>query len=180
MLNKGSNPVRGILAKTRDLQGQPASRAANFPQSAPNRPTKHLQTVLLIGALALAFLLIPDTATGANPTRTVCKREASAAKPSTVHAWRNAYRKCQKRKLRHAWALVARCESGNRWAYNGASGFDGGLQFNPKTWAAYRRGISHKRFAWQATPHNQRRVAERVKKSQGLGAWPHCGKYYRG
>ena len=56
------------------------------------------------------------------------------------------------------WARLAECESGGDWDYNGADVFDGGLQFHPGTWSAYRpRG--HPRYAWQATPLQQIAVA---------------------
>lgn len=73
------------------------------------------------------------------------------------------------------WDRLAECESGGRWAYNGSSGFDGGLQFHPQTWSAYRlRG--YPRFAWQAPRWKQICVALRVLWDQGWGAWPACSR----
>lgn len=73
------------------------------------------------------------------------------------------------------WASLAHCESTGRWAYNGPSGFDGGLQFHPRTWTAFRpEGLPA--YAHQATPAQQIQVAERVLDAQGWGAWPSCSR----
>lgn len=75
------------------------------------------------------------------------------------------------------WQGVANCESGGNWAINTGNGYYGGLQFNLQTWRAYGgTGYPHQNSASQ-----QATIAERVRLgSQGLGAWPHCGRYYRG
>jgi len=82
----------------------------------------------------------------------------------------------ERAKLVRRWSGVAQCESGGNWSINTGNGYYGGLQFNLGTWAAYG-GSSRPDLqpAWyQAT------IAERVRAgSQGLGAWPHCGAYYR-
>jgi resuscitation-promoting factor RpfE len=70
------------------------------------------------------------------------------------------------------WDAVAACESGGNWAINTGNGYYGGLQFNMGTWRA--NGGS-------GSPHNasrseQIRVAENVLHSQGIGAWPVCGR----
>ena len=70
------------------------------------------------------------------------------------------------------WDAVAACESGGNWAINTGNGYYGGLQFNMGTWHA--NGGS-------GSPHNasreeQIRVAENVLQSQGIGAWPSCGR----
>jgi Transglycosylase-like domain len=71
------------------------------------------------------------------------------------------------------WSALAECESGGDWAYNGGSGFDGGLQFHPGTWSAYAPpGFPSE--AWAASPAQQIAVAEAVLNSQGWGAWPAC------
>lgn len=78
-------------------------------------------------------------------------------------------------RLVERWSGVARCESGGNWAINTGNGYYGGLQFNLGTWRAYGGpGMPHQQPAWmQAT------IADRVRVgSQGLGAWPHCGRYY--
>ena len=70
------------------------------------------------------------------------------------------------------WDAVAACESGCNWAINTGNGYYGGLQFSLGTWRA--NGGS-------GSPHNasrseQIRVAENVLHSQGVGAWPSCGR----
>jgi resuscitation-promoting factor RpfE len=70
------------------------------------------------------------------------------------------------------WDAVAACESGGNWAINTGNGYYGGLQFTMGTW--HSNGGS-------GSPHNasrseQIRVAENVLQSQGIGAWPVCGR----
>ncbi len=70
------------------------------------------------------------------------------------------------------WDAVAACESGGNWSINTGNGYSGGLQFTQGTWRA--NGGS-------GSPHNasreeQIRVAENVLRSQGIGAWPVCGR----
>jgi resuscitation-promoting factor RpfE len=70
------------------------------------------------------------------------------------------------------WDAVASCESGGNWSTNTGNGYYGGLQFTMSTWRA--NGGS-------GSPHNasreeQIRVANNVMSSQGIGAWPVCGR----
>ncbi|MEU0546145.1 transglycosylase family protein [Nocardia sp. NPDC005978] len=75
----------------------------------------------------------------------------------------------------HDWDGVAQCESGGNWGINTGNGYYGGLQFSPGTWAANGgTGMAH-----QASKDEQIRVAENVLASQGVGAWPHCGRFLR-
>ena len=86
-----------------------------------------------------------------------------------------AVQRQQQANLVSNWQGVANCESGGNWAINTGNGYYGGLQFNLGTWRAYGGpGMPHEQSAFtQAT------IAERVRTgSQGLGAWPHCGRYY--
>jgi nucleoid-associated protein YgaU len=71
------------------------------------------------------------------------------------------------------WDAVARCESGGNWAINTGNGFYGGLQFTLSTWRAHG-GVGNPAHA---TREQQIAVAERVLKTQGIGAWPVCGKH---
>lgn len=73
------------------------------------------------------------------------------------------------------WASLAQCESTGRWDYNGSSGYDGGLQFSPRTWSAFKSDY-HPDYAHQASPQEQIEVAERVLDAQGWGAWPACSR----
>lgn len=72
------------------------------------------------------------------------------------------------------WDKVARCESGGNWHINTGNGYYGGLQFSRSTWNAYRLSGYPSR-ADLASKAQQIRVAERVLRSQGPGAWPVCG-----
>jgi hypothetical protein len=71
------------------------------------------------------------------------------------------------------WDAVAQCESGGNWAINTGNGYYGGLQFTLSTWHANGgSGMPN-----QASRDTQIAVAERVLASQGIGAWPVCGKH---
>jgi LysM repeat protein len=68
------------------------------------------------------------------------------------------------------WDRLAQCESGGNWGINTGNGYSGGLQFNAGTWRANGGSGS----AHNASRAEQIRVAERVRASQGWGAWPAC------
>ena len=68
------------------------------------------------------------------------------------------------------WDRLAQCESGGNWNTNTGNGYAGGLQFSQGTWAANGGSGS----AHNASRGEQIRVAERVRASQGWGAWPAC------
>jgi hypothetical protein len=70
------------------------------------------------------------------------------------------------------WDAIAQCESGGNWATSTGNGFYGGLQFTMSTWRA-NGGAGN---PVSATREQQIAVAERVLRSQGIGAWPACGK----
>lgn len=70
------------------------------------------------------------------------------------------------------WDAIAKCESGGNWAINTGNGYYGGLQFSQATWKSNGgTGMPH-----QASRDEQIRVAENVLRTQGIGAWPSCGK----
>jgi hypothetical protein len=71
------------------------------------------------------------------------------------------------------WDAIAQCESGGNWSTNTGNGFYGGLQFKQATWSA-NGGVGSPAAA---SREQQIRVAERVLATQGLGAWPSCGKH---
>src|SRR3954452_23510032 len=73
------------------------------------------------------------------------------------------------------WTRLAKCESGGRWHINTHNGYYGGLQISGGTWRAY----GGKRLAsmpHKATRGEQVRVARRIQKRQGWGAWPTCSR----
>ena len=68
------------------------------------------------------------------------------------------------------WDKLAQCESGGNWSINTGNGYYGGLQFSLSTWRAFGgSGMPHKKSRAE-----QIRIAKKVKKSQGWGAWPSC------
>lgn len=71
-----------------------------------------------------------------------------------------------------SWDRLAQCESSGKWNINSGNGYSGGLQFSPRTWAAFGgEGRAH-----QASREQQIAVAERVLAQQGWGAWPACSR----
>jgi LysM repeat protein len=68
------------------------------------------------------------------------------------------------------WDRLAQCESGGNWGINTGNGYSGGLQFAQGTWSANGGSGS----AHNASRSEQIRVAERIRASQGWGAWPAC------
>jgi hypothetical protein len=76
------------------------------------------------------------------------------------------------------WKRIAQCESGQRWHINTHNGYYGGLQISHSTWAGY----GGRRYAYNAnrtSRANQIRVAERIQRGQGWGAWPVCAAFMR-
>lgn len=107
------------------------------------------------------------------------------------------------------WLRVAQCETGGqqwsvtvrsmrqiRWRYNGRSGFDGGLQFSPRTWRGnigrvparrltraqwIARERGRYRYAWAAPSAVQILAADALRVrpgANGLGNWPACGGWW--
>lgn len=70
------------------------------------------------------------------------------------------------------WDAIAQCESGGNWGISTGNGYAGGLQFTPSTWRANGGSGSPS----GASREEQIRVAENVLHSQGIGAWPVCGR----
>jgi resuscitation-promoting factor RpfE len=70
------------------------------------------------------------------------------------------------------WDAIAQCESGGNWSISTGNGFAGGLQFTSGTWHANGGSGSPS----GASREEQIRVAENVLHSQGIGAWPVCGR----
>ena len=68
------------------------------------------------------------------------------------------------------WDRIAQCESSGDWHIDTGNGYYGGLQFSMATWRAHGGSGDPARASKSA----QIRVAERVLRSQGWGAWPAC------
>ena len=75
-------------------------------------------------------------------------------------------------KAASVWDSVAQCESGGNWSINTGNGFYGGLQFTMGTWHANGGSGSPQ----HASREEQIQVAENVLRSQGIRAWPVCGR----
>jgi hypothetical protein len=71
------------------------------------------------------------------------------------------------------WDAIAQCESSGNWAINTGNGFYGGLQFLPSTWKEHG-GVGSPE---KAPREHQILIAERVLRTQGIGAWPVCGAF---
>ena len=70
------------------------------------------------------------------------------------------------------WDAIAQCESGGNWGISTGNGFSGGLQFTSSTWHANGGSGSPS----GASREEQIRVAENVLHTQGIHAWPVCGR----
>jgi cell wall-associated NlpC family hydrolase len=71
------------------------------------------------------------------------------------------------------WDAIAACESGGNWATSTGNGFYGGLQYTLSTWHA-NGGTGNPATA---SREQQISVAQRVLATQGIGAWPVCGRH---
>ena len=70
------------------------------------------------------------------------------------------------------WDAIAQCESGGNWGTATGNGYYGGLQFTMGTWHANGGSGSPQ----HASREEQIRVAENVLRTQGIRAWPVCGR----
>jgi hypothetical protein len=75
----------------------------------------------------------------------------------------------------HTWQRLAMCESSGRWHINTGNGYYGGLQISRSTWRAYGGGHFAK-LPSRASKRHQIKIAERIKRGQGWGAWPTCSR----
>ncbi|WP_291314946.1 resuscitation-promoting factor [Corynebacterium sp. UBA2622] len=114
-------------------------------------------------------------------TQTVGEKETRAAKPATVARGTKAAVHTAAAKGAVApsvaggsvWDSIAACESGGNWSTNTGNGYQGGLQFDQSTWAAYG-GTAYAPTADQASREQQIAIAEKTQAAQGWGAWPAC------
>ena len=73
------------------------------------------------------------------------------------------------------WERVAKCESGGNWKINTGNGYYGGLQISARTWKAYG-GKKYASNAHRTSKTKQIKIAEKILKGQGWGAWGACGR----
>jgi transglycosylase-like protein len=99
--------------------------------------------------------------------------------------WRRRHRRAHEKssrcisRLDAIWLRIASCESGQRWTYNGPSGFDGGLQFLPSTWnmaKGFVPGASAYAYAYQAPASVQIAVADAWRRRTSWAQWPACAR----
>ncbi|WP_425412043.1 transglycosylase family protein [Mycobacterium genavense] len=91
-----------------------------------------------------------------------------------LRRWGSTSRRPRRRSrpYRVNWDAIAQCDSGGNWGISTGNSYSGGLQFTPSTWRA--NGGSGSPAG--ASREEQIRVAENVLHSQGIGAWPVCGR----
>ena len=123
----------------------------------PRNDMSHLKSAIVDGADATALLAHPGTPPPPPPPPAP-KKKASAPAVSSGSVWDR----------------LARCESGGNWASTVGT-FEGGLQFHPSTWDAYKPG-GYPNHAYQASREQQIAVAKRVLADQGWAAWPACSR----
>ena len=70
------------------------------------------------------------------------------------------------------WLALAKCETNITWKWNNSQ-YEGAYGFTHDAWRRFRypRYPAH---AYKATPWQQTRVAIRIQKVVGWGAWPAC------
>lgn len=73
------------------------------------------------------------------------------------------------------WDAIASCESGNNWHINTGNGYQGGLQWAPGTWAAYKPAGAPASAA-AATREQEIAAANRLYAMSGTSPWPTCGR----
>lgn len=148
---------------------------------------KFFVPLVLVGVLVLsactprqAAQYLNATPHGHNhPALTADSAEAKKKAPQFRKFWRKVARaqaaQAAQSSLVKRWSGVANCESGGNWSISTGNGFYGGLQFLLSTW----RGVGGKGYPHQNSREEQAYRAEILKGQVGLGAWPHCGSFYR-
>lgn len=140
------------------------------------RPVESVLALLLIllSVLGLAGRSAADTPARVAPAQ-AAPAQAAPARAVTVRAATVQAVAAPALVTGTDWDRIAECESSGRWNINTGNGYHGGLQFAPSTWRAYGGGQYAPR-ADLATRSEQIAVGERVARSQGLSAWPTCGR----
>lgn len=106
--------------------------------------------------------------------RWLVERRDGRLRANTIRALRATLRSTTSGVPLWPWTAVANCESGQRWSLDALH--DGGIQFHPGTWAAYRPA-GYPLHAYEATPFQQVVVGELVLAAQGWRrAWPDCSR----
>ena len=148
--------------------------AAGAPTEAPVDETRQDVRAAGVEDIRAAALTAPSDLTTASPDGDARPPADTAA--LDAHADRTARRPAPAAPGIPAgiWDRLAQCESGGNWASTVGT-FEGGLQFHPKTWDAYKPS-GYPNAAYQATRDQQILVGKRVQAAQGWGAWPVCSR----
>ncbi|MFY9191060.1 MAG: transglycosylase family protein [Lawsonella sp.] len=154
---------QGDMIKSRPLTLKPGEKRIDDPSK-----LEGLRTVIKKGVPGKATIkerIIFDKR-GKVVKREVLEKDILyRAKPATV--------KVGTKPISAVWQQLAQCESGGNWSINTGNGYYGGLQFSQGTWEAHG-GREFAPRADLASPGEQITVAERVRATQGWGAWPAC------
>lgn len=107
----------------------------------------------------------PTLPAGFDPRKLQAPHRAKRSKPKAPRVMRGVW----------PWDAVKECETpGLGWDAHTGNGFEGGLQFHPRTWSAYMLPGYPPR-AFMASREQQINVAERVLRAQGWAhGWPSC------
>ncbi|WP_405389885.1 LysM peptidoglycan-binding domain-containing protein [Streptomyces sp. NBC_01102] len=136
------------------------------------RPVESALALLLV---LLGVLGLSGRSAAATPAQAATAQSVTAQPVTTVRAFPVRAAAAPTVTAGTDWDRIAECESNGRWNINTGNGYHGGLQFAPSTWRAYGGGQYAPR-ADLATRSQQIAVGERVARSQGMGAWPTCGR----
>ena len=141
-------------------------RAAARPRRARSTVTSPLLSLLMTLVLVTGAGLLAASAAQA---------DTRPSPGATMHSSHTTPRPAPKPRHYRAWQRIAACESGSRWRINTGNGYYGGLQISPGTWRAFG-GLRYARLPHHTGKLKQMRVAERILRGQGWGAWPHCSR----
>lgn len=123
----------------------------------------------LLTTLLTALLLTVGTTVGP------AQADSRPAPGPTLHSVKHTKKPTKRPPHYRAWKRLAHCESTSRWHVNTGNGYYGGLQISAGTWRAFG-GLRYARLPHRAGKLKQMRVAERILRGQGWGAWPHCSR----
>lgn len=96
----------------------------------------------------------------------------AAAAPAAITASDRRYMRRVTRPFRAWLDATAACESGGDYSTNTGNGFYGGLQFTLTSW----RAVGGRGYPHAAGRLEQRYRAVLLRRIQGVGAWPVCGR----
>lgn len=171
--------ISGVAALATVAAGAPDHVTTDPPSSvAASEPSVELPAPLPLNKQLVVAADVNEPTTAPDPAGADLSRLAddSAVEAAAARA----------EPARTVWDDLADCEAG-QWQADGgfvagsanwsatAGQFEGGLQFHPSTWDAYR-DADMPSAAYDATREQQIEVGERVRAAQGWRAWPVCSR----